>query len=219
VYKYFILLISLFYINNLCAKEYLSNDEYFACIKHFDQFEKKYNLPYKLLYAISMVESGKFNAFYKQVIPWPWAVNQAGKSYYPNSKKEAMELVSNLIIEGKTNIDVGCMQINLGYHGYNFEHLDYIFEPKNNIDYAAKLLVNNFNKYKNWPDAIASYHSYSELGKNYYKKILKMWKLQVNNITYRSEKKIQNNSSSLKNIPEKKISKYPERVKSSLVVK
>ena len=57
-----------------------------------------------------------------EALAWPWTVNQAGKSFYLKSKQEAIAKVKELQAQGHTNIDVGCMQINLAYHPDAFEN-------------------------------------------------------------------------------------------------
>ena len=211
------IILTIFSVN--CVFANFVEDDYLKCIKYFDQYENKYKIPQKLLYSIALVESGRYSVKYQKSLPWPWAVNQAGKSYYPKSKKEAMNLVSELIVIGKTNIDVGCMQINLHYHGHNFDHLENIFNPQYNVEFAAEILSNNYKKYKNWPSAVSAYHSSSDVGKNYYKKILKIWQLQVNNRVDNSSSKLQNKANLFINNSQNKFFKSPERIRSNLVVK
>ena len=113
------------------------------------------------------------------MLPWPWAVNQGGRSFYFDTKEEAVMAVSEMIDSGLTNIDIGCMQVNLGYHSMSFESLVEAFEPKNNIAYGAELLKNHYGRFLNWKKAISAYHSMSSLGEQYYKRVNKMWKRDI----------------------------------------
>jgi soluble lytic murein transglycosylase-like protein len=90
---------------------------------------------------------------------WPWTVNVEGKGFYFNSKKEAVFFVRKQLQEGKTSIDVGCMQINLKHHPEAFVKLEQAFNPRHNIGYAASFLVKKFAELGSWGKAIAHYHS------------------------------------------------------------
>ncbi len=145
------------------------------CSNYFDYFEKIYQIPKDLLRSISIIETGRWNTTMQNYYPWPWAVNQGGKSFYFSSKKEAILKVREFLQEGKTNIDIGCMQINLHHHHEAFFDLNQAFEPKENIEYAAKFLHKNFNQTQNWQQSIANYHSQSPIGWSYATKVLKIW--------------------------------------------
>lgn len=129
------------------------------CTENTQQYEKVYNIPTYLLSAISVTETGRYYAPFKLKIPWPWSINNRGKSYFFDTKEEAILKVMELQEKGETNIDVGCMQINLGYHFKNFKNLDDIFDPENNVAYAAKYLRSNYSKSQDWDKATHHYHS------------------------------------------------------------
>ena len=52
-----------------------------------------------------------------------------GRGRYLPSKEAAIAEVQALKAKGITNIDVGCMQVNLYYHGSNFDDLNEAFDP------------------------------------------------------------------------------------------
>lgn len=145
------------------------------CHMYFDYYEKKFALPKHLLYSVSLAESGRIHKQSNKIMPWPWAVNISGKSFYFSSKTEALNEIQKAINNGITNIDIGCMQINIKYHSSNFLNISMMIEPRNNIEYAATLLKRNHEKYNNWPSAIADYHSASHKGINYSQKVLLLW--------------------------------------------
>jgi hypothetical protein len=91
------------------------------------------------------------------------------------SKKEAVVKVKQMLEDGLTNIDIGCMQINLHHHPDAFLNLNDAFEPKNNIEYAANFLIQNYNQSQNWQQAIAFYHSKGSVGQDYAMQVLKKW--------------------------------------------
>ncbi len=144
------------------------------CNNYFEYFEQKHNIPKHLLRSISAVESGRWHKQSKSYLTWPWAVNQGGKSYYFESKSLAISAVKKMLEQGLTNIDIGCMQINLHHHPAAFLNLTQAFEPKKNIEYASYFLNSHYKQSKDWKKAVAAYHSQLPAGKNYAKKVFKI---------------------------------------------
>ena len=183
IYKIFSILILSFSFQSL-ALEY---DEYKLfhysnmCSNYFDHFEQKHNIPTHLLRSISVVESGRWHEKSGIYLPWPWAVNQGGKAYYFATKDDAIEGVKKMLTQGITNIDVGCMQINLHHHPSAFANLSQAFEPKDNIAYAANFLLNHYNQTSSWQKAVASYHSLTSIGYAYANKVFKFHNNYANN--------------------------------------
>ena len=141
------------------------------------QTEMKYGIPHGLLSAIAYTESGRHIADQKNKVIWPWTVNANGRSYYLKNKSEAIATVQRLRRSGIKVIDVGCMQVNLVYHGNAFKSLDEAFIPKVNIEYAAKLLRSLYNSEKSWDKAVCYYHSKTkERYSKYYSKIMSAYK-------------------------------------------
>jgi hypothetical protein len=166
------------FINNY-ASALVDNEIYYSnqCLSQFSHYEKIHKIPANLLKAVSLTESGKWHEPSKNMIPWPWAVNFQGKSYYHPSKREALSFVRKLQQQGHKSIDIGCMQINLYYHPEAFDSLEEAFEPVTNIAYAATFLKSNFNKHEDWHQAVASYHSDDKsLGWPYARKVVGIWK-------------------------------------------
>lgn len=125
-----------------------------------DKAEKNYQIKSNLLQTIASVESGRWNAQAGRRVAWPWTVHANGKGKYYNSKEEAIAAVKNLQQKGITNIDVGCMQINLKYHGDAFANLEEAFDPEKNVAYSAKFLRQLYKRNKqNWTKTAMQYHS------------------------------------------------------------
>ncbi len=138
--------------------------------------ERAFALPGRLLNAISLAESGRWNPDKKENIAWPWTVTSQGKGQFFPTKAKAVAFVRRLQDRGVTNIDVGCMQINLYYHKAAFPSLEHAFDPDSNADYAARLLKDNFKKARSWTQAAADYHSTTpDLNRTYKLKILSIW--------------------------------------------
>ncbi len=77
---------------------------------------------------------------------------------------------------GVTNIDVGCMQINLGYHPDAFASLDQAFDPLANAAYAGRFIRQLQDTHRSWSHTIASYHSSTrKYGLPYLKRVQHLW--------------------------------------------
>ena len=139
--------------------------------------EKILKIPAYLLQAIALTESGHWDKVDKKRKPWPWAVGAQKKGHYFATKKEAVDFVSKLQQQGVTNIDIGCMQINLHYHGETFQNLDEGFNPINNVAYAGIFLTELHKVRKSWNQAVKYYHSANpKYNKRYIKAVFESWK-------------------------------------------
>jgi len=99
-----------------------------------------YDLDPVLLYAIALTESKKRRAN-KQIAPWPWTFNSPEGSYYAASLEEAEAYLEMLL--GKyapRRIDVGIMQINLGWNGHLVERYEDLLDPEINVRVGAQVL-------------------------------------------------------------------------------
>lgn len=136
-------------------------------------------VPRHLLGAISLAESGRWNKSKRANVAWPWTVTSGGQGRFFDTKAEALAEVEILMTEGVRNIDVGCMQINLYYHGGAFETLDEAFDPAANTTYAATYLKNMYSATGDWTEAAGYYHSMTpERNGPYKKKVLGYWRRQ-----------------------------------------
>lgn len=137
--------------------------------------EKKFRLPKHLLFAISLKETGRWNAQRKESYTWPWTVTSGGEGRHHPTLFAAKSDVRRLLAAGVTNIDVGCMQINLRYHGTAFKNLEEAFDPLKNTTYAARFLTELKIRHGSWRDATERYHSgNSARGKKYRDAVTKL---------------------------------------------
>lgn len=116
-------------------------------------------MPANLLTAISFVESGRWDPDRREKTAWPWTVTSGGEGHFYRSKQEAIAAVNQLRRKGVRNIDVGCMQINLYYHGEAFPSLNEAFDPAANIAYAVSFLEALYRETGSWETASTRYHS------------------------------------------------------------
>ena len=128
-------------------------------------------LPEGLLPAISLVESGKGDGEGGRM-PWPWTLNQGGKSHYLDSKAEALAKLDEILATGTTNVDVGCMQLNWKWHSASFASREDMLDPVQNTAYAARFLKELKNQLGTWELATAAYHSTDpDRGQSYLAKV------------------------------------------------
>jgi hypothetical protein len=123
------------------------------------QIERAQDIPPGLLQAVALAESGRKHPAHGRHQAWPWAVRAGAEGFYLPSKAAALAKVRALRQEGRSNIDVGCMQINLGYHGSAFRSLEDAFEPAHNVAYGARFLKELQHETGSWARATGRYHS------------------------------------------------------------
>ncbi|TGD67393.1 lytic transglycosylase domain-containing protein [Tabrizicola sp. WMC-M-20] len=127
------------------------------CDKAAAKAAKASGVPVRVLMAISRVESGR--SVGGVFSPWPWTVNQAGAGSFFGTETEAMDHVSAAMAQGQANIDIGCFQINVHWHGAKFTSLADMFDPEENALYAARFLLTLFDEFGSWEGAVGAYHS------------------------------------------------------------
>ena len=138
--------------------------------------ERAKNIPVHLLQAISLTESGRWSDAHDAFIAWPWTVMAEGKGRYLPSMAAAIAEVEALQARGVTNIDVGCMQVNLYYHGRNFASLEDAFNPIHNVAYATTFLTDLRQKRSSWTRAVKEYHSTKpERQEIYRERVMRIW--------------------------------------------
>lgn len=161
----------------LCAvKPALALDDSQVCGQETARQEKMMAIPDRLLHAISLVESGRWDAEHRATLAWPWTVMAEGEGRFLPTKQAAIAEVMKLKARGVRNIDVGCMQVNLLAHPDAFATLDEAFEPRSNVAYAAHFLRELYANDNNWGQAGAHYHSQTPSEAAPYKaKLMSVW--------------------------------------------
>ena len=148
-----------------------------VCAEAIHAAETANRLPRFLLHAVSLTESGRWNKRAQAAIAWPWTINAGGKGKFFPTKAKALAEVRRLQAEGVRNIDVGCMQINLQYHGDMFAKVEEAIDPINNVAYAATLLKSLRQKTGSWAHAVGRYHNgnWKGRGKDYWRRVRLNW--------------------------------------------
>lgn len=129
------------------------------CILHALQVERRAALPEGLLRAMALVESGRWQPERQVRRPWPWAIRAGRHSWYLPSRAAALDTIRSLQAKGVTSIDVGCMQINLHFHGDAFASPEDALDPAANVAYAAAYLSRLKDETGSWRQAAGYYHS------------------------------------------------------------
>jgi hypothetical protein len=147
------------------------------CAEQTARVERSGGIPRHLLRAIALAESGRWDADRRASFAWPWTVTAEGEGRFYASKRDAVAAVKALMARDVTNIDVGCMQVNLHYHGGAFRNPEEALDPGTNVAYAARFLKGLFGAARSWPTAAAHYHSTNpEKNIPYRRKVMGLWK-------------------------------------------
>lgn len=115
----------------------------------------RHGIPEGVLAAIARTESGGG----PRPSAWPWTLNMAGEGMYLESAAAALAQLRGVLDSGRTNVDVGCMQVNWRWHGEAFESLEQMMDPVANTEYAARFLVDLWRREGTWDAAVQAYHS------------------------------------------------------------
>lgn len=158
------LIISLF----LCVSLSATSSEIDKLIKTAARLN---NVPSIYLQAIVIGESGINKR------GWPWTLNVCGYGVYFKTRLEA----ENILIESLQNdcsVDVGLGQIHYQTHHKKFKNLTSALDPQINLNVAAFILREQYERTHDWYKAIGHYHSpyNKKLAQIYRVKILKILK-------------------------------------------
>ncbi len=124
-----------------------------VCERQMAAAAARYGVPLGFLYAIGLTETGRRKSLH------PWALNIHGKTHFPPSREVAYRIFLKARREGKTLIDLGCMQINHHYHGSHFSSPMQMLDPARNVNYAARYLKRLRAREGSWTLAAARYHA------------------------------------------------------------
>jgi hypothetical protein len=148
-----------------------------SCQSVIGEAEARLGVPRGLLQAIALAESGRTDPESGRLMPWPWTIaSGTGFSRYEPDKAAAIATVERLQADGRRNIDVGCMQVNLKHHPDAFPSLEAAFDPVRNVEYGGRFLVALQRETGSWERAVERYHSADPmLGPGYRQVVLARW--------------------------------------------
>jgi hypothetical protein len=146
------------------------------CAAAIRREEAATGIPRGLLGAVALTESGRRDPDGGGFAPWPWTVNNGGEGRYLATKGEALAWIERLRREGRRNIDVGCMQVNLMYHPDAFADAARALDPRANVAYGAGFLAALHAEVGSWPRAVERYHTAEpERGGAYRERVYANW--------------------------------------------
>jgi soluble lytic murein transglycosylase-like protein len=124
-----------------------------VCEREMARAAATHHVPLGMLYAVGLTETGRAGSLQ------PFALNVDGRPAYEESKASALRTFRKARKAGAKRIDVGCMQINHYYHGKKFGSLEDMFDPAQNVAYAARFLSELKEREGSWTMAVARYHA------------------------------------------------------------
>jgi hypothetical protein len=115
-------------------------------------------VPSFVLWAVALEESG--TPLQGRLVPWPWTLNIAGApNHYANRAAACDALRWTLLSIQPTRIDVGLLQVNMGYHGrrYSLQPCA-LLDPYTNLVVGADILRGHHVPGEDWMVAVGRYH-------------------------------------------------------------
>jgi hypothetical protein len=110
-------------------------------------------IPLSILYSVGLTETGHRGALD------PYDMNVDGRSVHAGSLANGLARVAFERSHGAKLIDIGCMQINLRWHGGNFDSIGEMFDPAHNVKYAAAYIKQLRAREGTWTLAVARYNA------------------------------------------------------------
>ena len=117
------------------------------------------DVPLSILRAVTLAETGQTRFDEKRLAAWPWAVQAEMTGHWFPDAPSAIAFAQSLISQGKSNIDIGCFQLNIRWHSKAFQSLEDMFSPERNALYAANFLSQLYQETGDWRSAVGRYHS------------------------------------------------------------
>jgi hypothetical protein len=96
-------------------------------------------VPVRVIHGIALVESGKiWSDGMKR--PWPWTLNSAQGSMFFADRASAASALRRILDSGVSNVDIGYMQINCGFHCWRVRFPEDLLDPQTNLRVASDIL-------------------------------------------------------------------------------
>lgn len=124
-----------------------------ACEKELARASAKYQIPLPILYAVGLTETGVNGKMH------PFTLYIEGKDYQSKTLQEALARFKEAHDRGVKLIDIGCMQANFYWHRAEFKSLEAMFDPRENVDQAARFLKELKQRHGTWTMAVARYNA------------------------------------------------------------
>lgn len=116
-------------------------------------------VPADIMGALTLSETGRRHG--GAVRPWAWSVNAEGAGSWFDVPQQALAFAHDRIAQGRSNVDIGCFQLNFRWHGQHFPSLNAMFDPLTNARYAARFVRDLYGETGDWRRAAGMFHSRS----------------------------------------------------------
>ncbi len=138
-------------------------------------------IPYTVLYAVALAESGKRISDLKSYRPWPWTLNVAGRGYFFDSRLAAWQTLKGLLDNGDRSIDIGLMQVNWRYHSERLGSAWQALDPYHNLRVGAAILQDCYVNERDWWASVGCYHAPNNLERaaQYRRRVVARWQRLV----------------------------------------
>jgi hypothetical protein len=123
------------------------------CEREMARAAQLHGIPLGILYAVGLTETGRRGALH------PYALGAEGQTVFAGNVDGALASFESMRHKGIKLIDLGCMQINHHYHGKKFSSVRAMFDPAQNVDYAARFLKELKQREGSWTMAVARYNA------------------------------------------------------------
>jgi soluble lytic murein transglycosylase-like protein len=124
-----------------------------ACEREMTRAAAETGVPLNVLFSVGLTETGHRGEL------GPYEMNVDGRAVHSETLAEAMTRFQAARAQGAHFIDVGCMQINVHFHGSRFGSVAEMFDPARNVDYAANFLKALKAETGAWTLAVARYNA------------------------------------------------------------
>jgi len=114
---------------------------------------RNFGVPIGILYSVGLTETGHDGGLS------PYDMNVDGRAVHSSSLQDALARFELERARGAKYIDVGCMQIDHRFHAHNFRSVADMFDPEQNVRYAAALLKQLREQQGSWTLAVARYNA------------------------------------------------------------
>lgn len=118
-------------------------------------------VPPDILGALTLTETGRRRD--GVVRPWAWSANSEGEGTWFDDPNAALAFAEERVATGRTNLDIGCFQLNYRWHGEHFGSVAEMFDPLNNARYAARFVSQLYAETGDWRQAAGAFHSRTQV--------------------------------------------------------
>lgn len=121
------------------------------------QAARETGVPADILGALTLTETGR--RLDGVVRPWAWSANAEGEGTWFDDPGSAIAFAEDRIRSGRSNLDIGCFQLNYRWHGAQFASVAQMFDPLENARYAARFVSDLYRETGDWRRAAGAFHS------------------------------------------------------------